>query len=56
MMPVTTTWLMVCQLEDIPVRGARVIRTESGCIALFRTAERRSVRARRTNVRTRAVR
>ena len=39
MMPVTKTWLMVCQLEDIPVRGARAIRTESGCIALFRTAE-----------------
>ena len=39
MMPVTKTWIRVCQLEDIPVRGARVIRTESGCIALFRTAE-----------------
>lgn len=35
----TKTWIRVCQLEDIPVRGARVIRTESGCIALFRTAE-----------------
>jgi len=39
MMPVTKTWIRICQLEDIPVRGARVIRTESGCIALFRTAE-----------------
>ena len=39
MMPVTKTWIRVCQLEDIPVRGARIIRTESGCIALFRTAE-----------------
>ena len=34
-----TKWVRVCQLEDIPVRGARVVRTESGCIALFRTAE-----------------
>ena len=34
-----TKWIKVCQLEDIPVRGARVIRTGSGCIALFRTAE-----------------
>ena len=38
-MPATKTWIRVCQLEDIPVRGARVIRTESGRIALFRTAE-----------------
>jgi nitrite reductase (NADH) small subunit len=34
-----TKWVRVCQLEDIPVRGARVVRTASGCIALFRTAE-----------------
>ena len=39
MMPVAKNWIMVCQLKDIPVRGARVIRTERGCIALFRTAE-----------------
>lgn len=32
-------WIKLCQLDDIPVRGARVVRTESGCIALFRTAE-----------------
>ena len=35
----TRDWIKVCQLEDIPVRGARVVRTASGCIALFRTAE-----------------
>lgn len=34
-----TKWIKVCQLEEIPVRGARVVRTVSGCIALFRTAE-----------------
>ncbi len=34
-----TKWIKVCQLEDIPVRGARVVRIASGCIALFRTAE-----------------
>jgi nitrite reductase (NADH) small subunit len=39
MMPVTNTWIRVCQLKDIPVRGTRVIRAESGRIALFRTAE-----------------
>ena len=32
-------WIRLCQLDDIPVRGARVVRTEGGCIALFRTAE-----------------
>ncbi len=26
-------------LEDIPVRGARVLKTPLGCIAVFRTAE-----------------
>lgn len=32
-------WIEVCRLDDIPVRGARVVRTRHGCIALFRTAE-----------------
>lgn len=39
MMPVTKSWIRVCRLEDIPVHGARVVRTASGCVALFRTAE-----------------
>ncbi|QDL91427.1 nitrite reductase small subunit NirD [Paroceanicella profunda] len=26
-------------LEDIPLQGARVVRTHMGCIAVFRTAE-----------------
>ncbi len=39
MMSGTKTWIKLCQLEDIPVRGARVVRTGSGCFALFRTAE-----------------
>ena len=32
-------WIELCKLDDIPVRGSRVVRTEQGCIALFRTAE-----------------
>ena len=32
-------WIKICQVEAIPVLGARVVRTASGCIALFRTAE-----------------
>ena len=32
-------WIEVGALSDIPVRGARVIKTPGGCIAVFRTAE-----------------
>lgn len=35
----TQTWIEIGELGDIPVRGARVIRTRAGCVALFRTAE-----------------
>lgn len=31
-------WVDVGRLDDIPVRGARLVRTPSGCIAVFRTA------------------
>ena len=34
-----TTWTDIGALEDIPTRGARVIRTAKGCVALFRTGE-----------------
>src|SRR5687767_7660627 len=32
-------WVDVCQVDDIPVRGARVVKTPAGCIALFRTID-----------------
>jgi len=32
-------WIDIGKLEDIPVRGARVVKTAKGCIAVFRTAE-----------------
>lgn len=32
-------WVDVGALADIPVRGARVVKSPAGCIALFRTAE-----------------
>ncbi|MEL6998094.1 MAG: nitrite reductase small subunit NirD [Pseudomonadota bacterium] len=35
----TETWIDIGALDDIPVRGARVIRTRVGCVALFRTAK-----------------
>ena len=32
-------WLDIGAIDDIPLRGARIIRTALGCVALFRTAE-----------------
>ena len=32
-------WIDIGALDDIPRRGARVVKTREGCIALFRTAE-----------------
>jgi len=34
----TDTWLDIGALEDIPARGARVVKTRHGCVAIFRTA------------------
>ncbi len=31
------TWVEVCPLTEIPKRGARVLKTPTGCVALFRT-------------------
>jgi nitrite reductase (NADH) small subunit len=32
-------WIDIGRIEDIPVRGARVVRTAAGCVAVFRTAD-----------------
>lgn len=34
-----TSWKDVGAVTEIPVRGTRVIKTDAGCIALFRTSE-----------------
>lgn len=31
-------WTDVGALEDIPLRGARTVKTAAGCVAIFRTA------------------
>ncbi len=31
------SWMDIGALEDVPLRGARVIRTARGCVAVFRT-------------------
>lgn len=33
------SWIDLCPLGDIPVRGARKLKTALGCVAVFRTAE-----------------
>ncbi|WP_170401097.1 nitrite reductase small subunit NirD [Ruegeria arenilitoris] len=33
------SWIDIGHINDIPLRGARVVKTPVGCIALFRTAE-----------------
>ncbi len=34
-----TNWIDIAALDDIPQRGARVVKTSEGCVAVFRTAE-----------------
>jgi nitrite reductase (NADH) small subunit len=32
-------WIDIGAVEDIPLRGARVVKTPRGCLAVFRTGE-----------------
>lgn len=34
-----SSFIDIGSIEDIPLRGARVVRTADGCVAVFRTAE-----------------
>lgn len=33
------SWIDIGSVEDIPLRGARVVKTKVGCVAVFRTSE-----------------
>ncbi|WP_424986448.1 nitrite reductase small subunit NirD [Microbulbifer sp. S227A] len=33
------SWIDIGHIDDIPLRGARVLKTPVGCVAVFRTAE-----------------
>ena len=33
------SWIDIGALDDIPLRGARKVKTRAGCIAVFRTGE-----------------
>ncbi len=35
----TNTWIKIGQLDDIPRQGSRVVKTASGDVAVFRTAD-----------------
>ncbi|WP_224826304.1 nitrite reductase small subunit NirD [Cognatishimia sp. MH4019] len=32
-----TDWIDIADLNDVPKRGARVVKTREGCVAIFRT-------------------
>jgi nitrite reductase (NADH) small subunit len=32
-----SNWINIAALDDIPVRGARIVKTHVGCVAVFRT-------------------
>ncbi|MDG1407597.1 MAG: nitrite reductase small subunit NirD [Yoonia sp.] len=34
-----TDWIDIAPLEDVPKRGARMIKTAVGCVAVFRTGD-----------------
>ena len=33
-----SAWIDIAALDDIPQRGARMVKTSMGCVAVFRTA------------------
>lgn len=34
-----SNWIDIAALEDVPRRGARVVKTKHGCVAIFRTID-----------------
>ena len=34
-----TNWVDIAALEDVPQRGARMVKTAEGCVAVFRTGD-----------------
>ncbi|PJE27495.1 assimilatory nitrite reductase (NAD(P)H) small subunit [Pseudooceanicola antarcticus] len=33
------SWIDIGHIDDVPLRGARMVKTPVGCVAIFRTAE-----------------
>ena len=38
---ISPNWIDIAALDDIPQRGARVVKTRQGCVAIFRTFDDR---------------
>jgi nitrite reductase [NAD(P)H] small subunit len=38
---ISPNWIDIAALDDIPQRGARVVKTRQGCVAIFRTIDDR---------------
>lgn len=38
MSPETKNWIDICAETDIPSQGSRIVKTPTGCLALFKTA------------------
>ena len=38
---ISANWIDIAALEDVPKRGARVVKTRQGCVAIFRTFDDR---------------
>ncbi|MEM9268904.1 MAG: nitrite reductase small subunit NirD [Pseudomonadota bacterium] len=34
------SWIDIGHLDDVPLRGARLVKTAQGCVAVFRTGDR----------------
>jgi len=34
-----SSWIDIAALDDVPQRGARLVKTELGCVAVFRTGK-----------------
>lgn len=39
MTKITAEWIDVCDPDDVPARGSRIVKTSRGCIALFKTED-----------------
>ena len=33
------SWIDIGHIDEVPLRGARLVKTRAGCVAIFRTAE-----------------
>lgn len=39
MTPLANSWIEIADLDEVPSRGARLVKTAHGCVAVFRTGD-----------------